>query len=153
MSAGAIVEVAAACIWLGTYLFSNFVVSPGLSKAVPDPAQRTAIRSVIGRRYGALAGPLLALWLVAVLLQPMSAWTVTRAVLLGFLLIAVGWHGYLLGGRMQALAKAELEAGAEVSNGPESGEVMVARREGLRRASARLTVVSLVLSVALAAAR
>lgn len=117
MTAAAIVEVAAACVWLGTYLFTNFVVSPGLSTAVADPAERTAIRSVIGRRYGALAAPLLAVWLAAILVQGMSAWTVARALTLVLLAMAVGWHGYLLGGRMRALAREELQAEAEDPRG------------------------------------
>lgn len=152
MSAGAIVEVAAACIWLGTYLFTNFVVSPGLSNAVANPAQRTAIRSVIGRRYGALAVPLLGGWLVAILAQGMSAWTVTRAVVLVLLLIAVGLHGYLLGGRLQALAREQLEADAAASREHRNRPPVAARQEALRQASARLTVVSLLLSAALALA-
>lgn len=152
MRAGAIIEVAAACIWLGTYLFTNFVVSPGLSKAVVDPAERTAVRSVIGRRYGVLAAPLLGVWLVAILVQSMSSWTVVRAVGLVLLLITVGWHGYLLGGRMQALARKQLDVNAEDTRDHTSQPPVAARMNALRRMSARLTVVSLLLSVALAMA-
>lgn len=152
MSAGEIVEAAAACIWLGTYLFTNFVVSPALLRAVADPAKRTAIRSVIGRRYGALAAPLFGIWLVAILVQPMSAWMVTRALGLILLLVAAGWHGYVLGRRMQVLAKEQLETDPEKLGGNQIRHVFAARQERVRQMSARLTVVSLLLSVALAMA-
>lgn len=143
-------ETGLAALWLGSYLFTNLVLSPALEKAVADGASRTAIRSVVGRRYGALAAPVLIAWLVAILAQPLDGGTVARAALLVLLLVAVGLHGYLLGGRMQALAKRQLAGAAGGAPEPGSRKDLEARQAGLRRASARLTVASLVLSLALA---
>ena len=145
-------EATLATVWLGSYLFTNAVVSPSLAGAVPDDATRTAIRSTIGRRYGALAAPLLLVWLVVILLQPPGAWNAVRAGLLVALLVAVGLHGYLLGGRMQALATKKLRHTAGSLQDPHQVADLDERRAGLRRASRRLTVVSLLLSLVLAGA-
>ena len=97
-------------------------------------------RSAIGRRYGGLAGPLLLVWLVVLLLQGFEAWTLVRLALLVLLAGAVGVHGYLIGSRMQALAEREV-----------AGEAAAARgRAALQRLSARVTPVSLALSLFLA---
>lgn len=123
--------------WLGSYLFTTFVVSPALKSLLFTDAERIRIRSTIGRRYGTLAGPLLLVWLVVILLQGFAVWTPARLALLALLAGAVGAHGYLVGSPMQALAEREVV-----------GEAAVARdRAALQRLSARITPVSLVTSL------
>lgn len=135
-----VLEGLAAGVWLGAYLFTTLVVSPALKSLPLTNAERIRTRSAIGRRYGKLAGPLLLVWLVVLLLQGTSAWTLTRLALLAVLAVAVGAHGYLIGSRMQALAEREAV-----------GEGTVAYdRTALQRLSARITPVSLIASLLLA---
>ncbi len=103
-----VLEGLIAGVWLGAHLFTTFVVSPALKSLPLTAAERIRTRSTIGRRYGKLAGPLLFIWLVVLLLQDTSAWTLARLALLVVLAVAVGMHGYLMGSRMQALAEREV---------------------------------------------
>lgn len=136
-------ETLIAGVWLGGYLFTTFIVSPALKSLMLGEAERVRVRSSIGRRYGKLAGPLLLAWLLALLLQGFSSWTLVRLGLLTLLIVAVGVHGYLIGGRMQRLAEREaLE--------PEPRLKLSEERRRLQRLSARITPVALVASLLLA---
>lgn len=136
-----VLEGLIAGVWLGAYLFTTFVVSPALKSLPFTAAERIRTRSTIGRRYGKLAGPLLLIWLVVLLLQNTSAWTLARLALLVVLAVAVGVHGYLIGSRMQALAEREVS---------EEETTVAQDRTALQRLSARITPVSLVASLLLA---
>lgn len=137
-------EALLAGVWLGGYLFTTFVVTPALKSLPLRDAERIRTRSVIGRRYGRLAAPLLLIWLGVLFmegwLQGFEPWTFVRLGLLAVLAGTVGVHGAYVGRRLDALAAREVagEAGA------------AAVRVSLQRLSARLTPVSLAASLALA---
>lgn len=130
-------------VWLGAYLFTTFIVSPALKSLPVTEAERIRVRSTLGRRYGKLAGPLLLVWLVVLLLQGFSTWTLVRLTLLLVLTVTVGAHGYFIGSRMQALAEREV--------GEAAGKTTFAQnRAALQRFSSRITSISLVTSLLLA---
>ena len=126
-------------MWLGGYLFTTFVVSPALRSLPIHEAERVQTRSVVGRRYGRLAGPLLLVWLVVLLFQALTVWTLLRLALLLILAAAVGVHGYVIGSRLQRLAERELR-----------GQAVAGERTQLQRLSSRLTPVALITSLLLA---
>ncbi|HEV2123772.1 MAG TPA: hypothetical protein VGW38_13495 [Chloroflexota bacterium] len=145
MSLLGVLEGLLAGVWLGGYLFTHFVVSPALRSLPLSDAERVRTRSVIGRRYAKLAGPLLLVWLVVRSLQGFATWTLVRLALLIMLAVAVGVHGYLIGSRMQVLAEREV---AEKGTGKSSDASR--DRAALQRLSARITPVSLIASFLLA---
>lgn len=135
-------EILLAGIWVGSYLFTTLIVSPGLASLPLEPARRVTIRSAIGRLYGRYAVLLLIVWLVLLLLQGLNGWVLARFVLLLALTGMIGLHGYVFGSRLQRLAAREA-----------AGEAAAAfERTKLQRMSARVTPVSLVLSLLLGAA-
>lgn len=134
-------EVLLAGIWLGSYLFTTFIVSPGLKGLPISQAERVSIRSAFGRRYGRLSLPLLLVWFVLLFLQDLNGWVLARLVLLVLLTITVALHGYLFGSRLQRLAREEA-AGSETA---------AHERSRLQRLSGRITPLSLGFSVLLAA--
>lgn len=135
-----VLEGLIAGLWLGSYLFTHLVVSPALKSLPLSDAERISIRSVVGRRYGRLAGPLLLVWLLVLLLQGFETLTLVRLGLLILLTVAVGVHGYYVGSRMQALADREMLEQGSVTK----------ERAALQRLSARITPISLVVSALLA---
>ncbi|HEX7021365.1 MAG TPA: DUF4149 domain-containing protein [Trueperaceae bacterium] len=136
-----LIESLIAGLWLGSYLFTHTVVSPALASLPFSDAERVRLRSVIGRRYGSLAGPLLLTWLAVLLLQGLEPWTLLRLGLIVILALAVITHGYYVGRRMQALAEQEIV---------EERPATATSRAALQRLSARITPVSLVVSLLLA---
>lgn len=135
-------EILLAGIWVGSYLFTTLIVSPGLASLPLEQAKRVTIRSTIGRLYGRYAVLLLVIWLVLLILQGLSGWTLVRFVLLLALTGLIGLHGYVFGSRMQLVAAREV-----------AGEATAAlERVRLQRLSARVTPVSLALSLLLGAA-
>lgn len=135
-------EILLAGIWVGSYLFTTLIVSPGLASLPLEPANRVTIRSAIGRLYGRYAVLLLLTWLVLLILQGLSGWILARFMLLIALTCMIGLHGYVYGSRLQLLAAREA-----------AGEVTAAlERTKLQQISARVTPVSLVLSLLLGAA-
>lgn len=134
-------ETLLAGIWLGSYLFTTFIVSPGLNSLAISQAERVSIRSAFGRRYGLLSLPLLLIWFVLLFLQTMTGWVLVRLVLLVLLTVTVALHGYLFGSRLQRLAREEA-AGSDAA---------ARERSQLQRLSGRITPLALILSVVLAA--
>lgn len=135
-----VLEGLIAGVWLGAYLFTTLVVSPALKQLPLKDAERIRTRSVIGRRYGKLAIPLLFLWVLVLLLQDFGPTIALRLTLLFALIVASGLHAYVLGARMQQLADAEVATGKD----------RVEARSSLTRQSAYLTFTALGLSLALA---
>jgi uncharacterized membrane protein len=134
-------EILLAGIWVGSYLFTTLIVTPGLRSLPLGEARRVTIRSAIGRRYGRLAGLLVLAWILLLLLQGLSGWVLVRFVLLLILAGIVSLHAYIYGSRLQRLAARE-----------HAGEAAAAtERARLQRLSARVTPLSLVLSVLLGA--
>lgn len=138
-------EAFLAWIWLGGYLFTHFVVSPALASLEVAPAERVRLRSVIGRRYGRLAAPFLLAWIALAMghgaVDGFDAGIVVRLALVVALAVVAALHGMVLGGRLQALAEREANGG---------GTEVVRAREAAQRRSARVTPVSLLLSLVLA---
>jgi uncharacterized membrane protein len=132
-------EILLAGIWIGSYLFTTFIVSPALNSLPISAAERITVRSAIGRRYGRLSVPLLLIWLVLLLWQGPAGWTLVRLLLLILLTAIIALHGYIFGSRMQLLAARE-QAGEDSA---------VQERARLQKLSARITPLSLVLSVLL----
>jgi uncharacterized membrane protein len=139
-----LLEVLFAGVWLGSYLFTTLVVSPGLGAAIADEGMRARVRSAVGRRYGMLSLPLLLAWLVVILLQGLNGWGVVRLVLLLLLIAAIFTHGYVFGSRMQRLAELEADADATLL------VKLHDNRQKLRRNSYYVTLAALTLSLLLA---
>lgn len=139
-----LLEALFAGVWLGSYLFTTFVVSPGLKAAIADEGMRARVRSAIGRRYGMLSLPLLLAWLVVMLLQGLNGWGVVRLLLLLLLIAAILTHGYVFGSRMQRLSELEPEADAAAL-----AQLQLSRQQ-LRRGSYYVTLAALTLSLLLA---
>lgn len=141
MTLFAALEAFLACVWLGGYLFTHFVVTPALASLNVTGAERVRLRSVIGRRYGRLAAPYVAVWLGVVgahgIAAGFDAGLLIRLALIVVLALVAGVHGAVLGRRLQALAEREAGGG---------GSHVVRAREAVQRRSARLTPVSLAAS-------
>lgn len=62
-------HVVAAGVWLGGLFFTVAVVSPAFKRLEWTPAERTAVRSAVGRQYAKVARPNLLVLFIAALLD------------------------------------------------------------------------------------
>jgi len=143
-------HVLLAGVWLGSVVFTTFVVSPALKAMKWSEPERVATRSVIGRQFARVGAANLVLVLLFAVLDGFSGgfgplFYVEYALLvLVFGLVAV--HGAYFGRRLVDLAEAEKRAGSD-------GEVraLAERRHALQRLSLRVSQLSLLISTAVVA--
>jgi len=143
-------HVLLAGVWLGSVVFTTFVVSPALKAMKWSEPERVATRSVIGRQFARVGAANLVLVLLFAVLDGFSGgfgplFYVEYALLvLVFGLVAV--HGAYFGRRLVDLAEAEKHAGSD-------GEVraLAERRHALQRLSLRVSQLSLLISTAVVA--
>lgn len=143
-----VLHAALAGVWLGGLVFTTFVVSPALRRMKWSEAERVTVRSAIGRYYSRLATANLSLLLVFAALDGVlggfgaSLYAELALVVVVFALSAA--HGAYFGQRLRRLAEAEL--GAE----GEEAHALARERRGLQGISARVSVLNLSLSAAVA---
>lgn len=150
---GAIVHtlhVILAGVWLGGVVFTTLVVSPALKAIKWSEAYRVGVRSAIGKRYAKVGTANLVLLLVFAVLDGafvgFGAWLYAEYALLVLLCALVAVHGAYFGRRLKELAEAEQKAG-----GGEEARSLAIRRRSLQRASLRISIVDLAISVAVVA--
>lgn len=104
-----IIHVLAAGIWLGGLVFTTVVISPAFKKMDWAPAERTAVRSAVGRQYVPVANlNMLILLVAAVIDTAFHAWSAV-ALIEVFLVIVVailaGMHGKVFAPKLAAAAQ------------------------------------------------
>jgi uncharacterized membrane protein len=104
-----IIHVLAAGIWLGGLVFTTAVVSPAFKSMSWTPAERTAVRSAVGRQYSKVANLNLLILLIAAILDTFfrhwSAVSVIEIVLVIIVCILAVLHGAVFAPRLAAAAK------------------------------------------------
>ena len=135
--------------WLGTVVFTAFVVSPAFEKMKWDEPERVLVRSKIGRRYAKVGGANLALLAVFAVLDGATGGfdliLYAELVLLVAVIGLVAVHGAYFGKRLAALAAEERKAA-----NPETAAELAGRRRSLQRLSLRVSRLDLVLSAVVA---
>ena len=137
-------------VWLGSVVFTTFVVSPALKAMKWSEPERVAARSVIGRQFARVGAANLVLLLLFAVLDGFSRdfgpllYVEYALLVLVFGLLAV--HGAYFGRRLVDLAEAEKRAGSD-------GEALALaeRRHALQRLSLRVSRLSLLISTAVVA--
>jgi uncharacterized membrane protein len=144
------IHVLLAGAWLGSVLFTAFVVSPALKSMKWGEAERVGIRAAIGGRYARVGSANLAfLAIFAVvdgILDGFGSLLYAECVLILALFGLVAAHGAIFGRRLVRLAEAEL--GAE---SPDEAASFARRRRGLQKLSIKVSWLNLVVSVAVMA--
>ncbi|HET7270360.1 MAG TPA: DUF4149 domain-containing protein [Rubrobacter sp.] len=142
-----LVHVVLAGVWLGGLVFTTFVVSPALKAMKWSEAERVAVRSAIGRQYAMVGSINLVLLLLFAILDGAiggfgpALYAEYALILLLFGLVAA--HGAYFGRRLAKLAGAEREAGSEPA-----ARHFAERRRSLQKISARVSLLSLLVSIA-----
>jgi putative copper export protein len=146
------VHVLLAGIWLGCLVFTTLVVSPALRRMEWRESERVLVRSRIGRQFMWLANPLLALLVLFLLLDGLTAplpvgrlvrFLIELGLVLGIAALA-GSHGLIFGRRLRDLAAQEAEAPAEVALR------LATARHRVQRISFSVSIVDLASSLAVA---
>jgi uncharacterized membrane protein len=136
-------------VWLGGVVFTTAVVSPALKAMKWSEPERVLVRSEIGKRYakvGTFNLVLLALFAVLDgLLAGFGAVLYAEYLLLAGLFGLVAVHGAYFGRRLKELAAAERSAASE-----EEARALSEPRRDLQRASLRISVANLLVSLAVA---
>jgi uncharacterized membrane protein len=142
-----LIHVVLAGVWLGGIVFTTFVVSPALKAMKWPETERVAVRSAIGRQYARVGSiNLVLLALFAVLDGALGGFgpaLYAEYALILSLFGLVAAHGAYFGRRLAGLARAERE-----SEGEEAARSFAERRRSLQRTSSRVSLVSLLVSVA-----
>jgi uncharacterized membrane protein len=144
-----IAHVVLAGVWLGGVVFTTAVVSPALKAMKWSEPERVQVRSEIGKRYakvGTINLVLLALFaLLDGLLAGFGAALYAEYLLLAVLFGLVAAHGAYFGRRLKELGAGERAAASE-----EEARVLSERRRDLQRASLRVSMANLLVSLAVA---
>ncbi|HLH67447.1 MAG TPA: DUF4149 domain-containing protein [Candidatus Dormibacteraeota bacterium] len=145
------VHVLLAGVWLGCLVFTTLVVSPALRAMEWPESERVLVRSRIGRQFMRLANPVLALLVVFLLLDGMTAplplARLARLLLELGLVLAVATlaasHGFVFGRRLRDLAAREREMPADAAR-------LASARHRVQRVSFGVSMVNLLASLAVA---
>lgn len=136
--------------WLGGVVFTTLVLSPALKAMKWSETYRVGVRSAIGKRYARVGTANLILVLVFAALGGIfvgfTAWLCADYALLVLLFGLVTVHGAYFGRRLKELAEAERKAG-----GGEEARSLAIRRRSLQRASLRISMLDLGVSVVVVA--
>jgi len=104
-----IIHVLAAGIWLGGLVFTTTVVSPAFKSMSWTPAERTAVRSAVGRQYSKVANLNLLILLIAAFADAaFHGWITVSAVdivLVIVVCVLAVLHGAVFAPRLAAAAK------------------------------------------------
>lgn len=135
-------------VWLGSLVFTSFVVSPALAAMRWSEPERVRTRAVIGERFARVGAVNLALLFLFALLDGFSRGfgppLYAEYALLGLVFALVALHGAHFGRRLTNLAEAEKRAGSD-------GEALAERRRALQRVSLRVSRLNILISAATAA--
>ena len=143
-------HVLLAGVWLGSVVFTTFVVSPALKVMKWSEPERVAARSVIGRQFARVGIVNLVLLLLFAVLDGFSRgfgpllYVEYALLVLVFGFVAV--HGAYFGRRLVDLAEAEKRAGSDGE-----ARALAERRHALQRLSLRVSRLSLLISTAVVA--
>ena len=136
--------------WLGSVVFTTFVVSPALGAMTWSEPERVAARAVIGKRFARVGTANLVLLFSFALLDGFSRgfgpllYVEYALLVLVFGLVAV--HGAYFGRGLVDLAEAEKRAGSDGE-----AQALAERRRALQRLSLRVSHLNLLISAALVA--
>jgi uncharacterized membrane protein len=140
-------HVSLAGAWLGGVVFTTTVVSPALNSMGWDEAERSRVRSVIGRQYAKVGTANLVILLILALLEGARSGFGTALyaeyALLAVLFALVASHGAYFGRRLVELAEARKEAGDS-----EKAHMLVLRRRRLQRLSFGISILNILISAA-----
>jgi uncharacterized membrane protein len=143
-------HVLLAGVWLGSVVFTTFVVSPAMKAMKWGEPERVAARSAIGRRFARVGSAnLVALLLFAVLdgfLRGFGPLLYVEYALLVLVFGFVAVHGAYFGRRLVDLAEAEKRAGSDGE-----ARALAERRRALQRLSLRVSHLNLLISAAVVA--
>jgi uncharacterized membrane protein len=143
-------HVLLAGVWLGSVVFTTFVVSPALEAMKWSEPERVAARSVIGRQFARVGAANLVLLLLFAVLDGFSRgfgpllYVEYALLVLVFGFVAV--HGAYFGRRLVDLAEAEKRAGSDGE-----ARALAERRRALQRLSLRVSHLNLLISAAVVA--
>ena len=144
------IHVLLAGAWLGSILFTTFVISPALKSMKWGEAQRVGVRAAIGRRYARIGSTNLAFLAISAvadgILGGFGALLYAECALILALFGLVAVHGAVFGRRLAGLAEDEL--GAQSAGEAAS---FARRRRGLQELSVKVSWLNLVVSVAVMA--
>ena len=104
-----IIHVLTAGIWLGGLVFTTVVISPAFKKMDWTPAERTAVRSAVGRQYVPVANLNLLILLVAAIIDAaFHVWTAIALIeILLIIVVAIlaGMHGKVFAPKLATAAR------------------------------------------------
>jgi uncharacterized membrane protein len=132
--------------WLGGVVFTTTVVSPALKSMGWDEAERSRVRSAIGRRYAKVGTANLVLLSVLAFLEGLLSGfgptLYSEYALLAVLFGLVASHGAYFGRRLVELAEARKEAGD-----PEKARMLTLKRRRLQRLSFGISMLTILISL------